>query len=94
MSAPAFDPSASAASTSAAALTRDDMRADIARALSIPPEQVGLDDNLADLGLDSMRVMDLISGWEERQPNLDYTEFMEHETLAAWWDIVARAQAA
>ena len=73
MSAPAFDPSASAP-TSAAALTRDDMRADIARALSIPPEQVGPDDNLADLGLDSMRVMDLISGWEERQPNLDYTD--------------------
>jgi hypothetical protein len=38
-------------------LTRERMRADIAALLHEDPEEIGGEDNLIDLGLDSMRAM-------------------------------------
>ena len=43
--------------------TLDRMRADVARVLREDPQAIGLDDNLMDWGLDSMRLLDLIMGW-------------------------------
>ncbi|SLN56851.1 Isochorismatase [Aquimixticola soesokkakensis] len=65
-------------------LTFDDLRRDVADALYIPPEQVGMDDNLADLGLDSMRVMTLALAWEERGLDIDFLSLAQLQTLAAW----------
>ncbi|SFA90679.1 Aryl carrier domain-containing protein [Poseidonocella pacifica] len=76
------------------ALTQDEMRADIADALGVTPEAIADDASLIDLGVDSMRMMDLMSAWEARQPGLDYMDFMESETLAAWWGIVSAGQKA
>jgi len=75
------------------ALTPAIMRADVARALGEPPEGIGEHDDLADLGLDSMRAMALLLRWNERGLGLDFGEFAERLTLAAWWTIVQRQQA-
>ena len=49
-----------------AKLTLEDMRADIAEMVYDEPENIELDDNLMDLGLDSMRVMTLVERWDKK----------------------------
>ncbi|MFZ6764942.1 phosphopantetheine-binding protein [Roseomonas sp. KE0001] len=75
---------------SAPPLTREAMRADIARLLHEEPEAIAGDDNLLDLGLDSMRAMNLLTRWNEGGLDLDFSEFAETLTLDAWWAIVQR----
>lgn len=77
-----------------APLTREGMRADIARLLHEDPLEIGDDDSLIDLGLDSMRAMNLLLLWSERGLVLDFGEFAEELTLNAWWAIVERRQKA
>jgi aryl carrier-like protein len=76
------------------ALTLEKMRADIAEMIGEEPEEIGLEDNLMDLGLDSMRLMNLILLWQEAGVDLEFGEFAEHFTLAGWWSAVEKRQAA
>lgn len=69
-------------------VTLDKMRADIAEMIGEEPEAVGLDDNLMDLGLDSMRLMNLILIWQEAGIDLEFGAFAERFTLRAWWEAV------
>lgn len=71
-------------------VTLERMRADIAGMIGEEPEAIGLDDNLMDLGLDSMRLMNLILIWQEAGIDLEFGEFAEHFTLSAWWQAVER----
>lgn len=75
-------------------ITLERMRADIAGMLHEAPEAIGLDDNLMDLGLDSMRLLNLILGWQEAGVELDFGAFAERFTLAGWWETVQRRQGA
>ncbi|MBP0494841.1 phosphopantetheine-binding protein [Pararoseomonas indoligenes] len=72
-------------------MTRERMRADIARALRMDPEEVGGDDDLNDLGLDSMRAMNMVLRWTEGGLQLDFGELAERLTLNAWWAVAERA---
>ncbi|GAB4071587.1 phosphopantetheine-binding protein [Ancylobacter sonchi] len=74
-------------------LTMDGMRRDIAAMLHEDPSEIGEADSLLDLGLDSMRAMNLVLGWSEGGLDLEFSEFAEDPTLAGWWTIVARQQA-
>jgi bifunctional isochorismate lyase/aryl carrier protein len=75
-------------------LTRERMCADIAALLHEQPEDIGGEDELMDLGLDSMRAMALLTRWaREAKLTLEFSEFAERLTLDAWWAIMARAQA-
>jgi aryl carrier-like protein len=73
--------------------TRERMRADLARALRMDPEEIGGEDNLDDLGLDSMRAMNLVMRWTEAGLQLDFGELAERLTLDAWWAVAQRAMA-
>ena len=75
-------------------ITLERMRADIAEMIHESPEDIGLEDNLMDLGLDSMRLLNLILLWQEAGVDLDFGEFAERFTLAGWWDAVQRRQTA
>ena len=66
-------------------LTLETMRADIARMLHEEPGNIGLEDNLMDLGLDSMRAMNLLLAWSEAGVELDFSSLAEKPTLAGWW---------
>ena len=70
-------------------LTLDKMRADIAELLHEMPDAIGLDDNLVDLGLDSMRLMVLALKWQEEGHDIDFSHLAEYFTLRGWWDAVA-----
>lgn len=76
------------------AVTLEKMRADIAEMIGEEPETIGVDDNLMDLGLDSMRLMNLILLWQEAGVDLEFGEFAEHFTLGAWWEAVQKRQSA
>lgn len=78
--------------TNPATLTLERMRADIAHIIHEDPEEIGLDDNLMDLGLDSMRVLNLLVSWNESGIALDFSEIAEHTTLRGWWSVVEKKQ--
>lgn len=75
-------------------LTLDRMRKDIADVLYVDPSEIGDDDNLPDLGLDSMRLMTLILGWEQAGMRVDFGALAEYETLGEWWRTISDHQAA
>ncbi|NKE43163.1 phosphopantetheine-binding protein [Roseomonas frigidaquae] len=67
------------------------MRADLARAVRIPPDELEDGDNLIDLGLDSMRAMTLLTRWAEDGLQLELAAVAEKTTLGAWWSLAERA---
>lgn len=71
-------------------MTLDRMRADVARLIGLEPEEVADDADLSDLGLDSMRLMQLAMGWEQAGLAVDFGVLAEYSTLRDWWrEIVA-----
>ncbi|MBR0680455.1 phosphopantetheine-binding protein [Roseomonas eburnea] len=74
-------------------MTREQMRADLARLLRMAPEELEDDDDLIDLGLDSMRAMALLTRWSEQGVELDLAAVAEKVTLGAWWALAERALA-
>lgn len=71
------------------ALDRDALRADLVRALEEPPTVLGDDDDLIDLGLDSIALMGLITDWRSRGADVSFEDLAEVEpTLGAWWAVV------
>lgn len=81
------------AQANTAPLTLARMRADVAEMLGEAPGAVADDDNLIDLGLDSMRVLGLVLGWGNTGIPLEFGHLAEHATLGAWWGVVQRLQA-
>lgn len=79
--------------TRAVALDLERMRIDVAGMLGEAPETIGDQDNLIDLGLDSMRVLGLVLAWGESGIPLEFSHLAEHATLAGWWGVVQRLQA-
>ena len=81
-------------SAGAEPLTLERMRADLARVLDCTPAEIGDDDNLMDLDLDSMRMLGLVLAWGNTGLQLEFSQLAEHSTLRQWWTVVQRLQAA
>ena len=75
-------------------LTLERMRADVARVLDCQAADIGDDDNLIDLDLDSMRMLGLVLAWGNTGLPLEFSQLAEHTTLRAWWAVVQRLQGA
>lgn len=73
-------------------LTLEQMRDDIARLIHMDAAEIADDDNLADLGLDSMRLMNLVLKWEQAGLKADFAIFAEFYTLGEWWEQVQKIQ--
>lgn len=71
--------------------TIEKLRADIAEIIGLPVGEVGDEDNLMDLGLDSIRVMTLALKWEQEGLRLDFATLAEEMTLAVWARAVTAA---
>lgn len=74
-----------------APLTLARMRADIARILHEDEAEIGDEDSLIDLGLDSIRAMALITRWRETGIDVEFSAFAVKPQLAYWWELVSRA---
>jgi len=73
-------------------LTLTQMRQDIAQMLHEDPSDILDDDNLMDLGLDSMRIMTLASRWREAGAPMEFADMAADATLAHWWSLAERAR--
>lgn len=73
-------------------LTLETMRADLARIIEVDIEEIRDDDNLMDLGLDSMRMMGLVTQWGRTGIKLEFSDLAEYLTLGEWWQVVQRLQ--
>ncbi|PIT01960.1 phosphopantetheine-binding protein [Bradyrhizobium nitroreducens] len=71
-------------------LSLDLMREDVAAMIHIDSAEIRDDDNLMDLGLDSMRTMNLLLIWQERGVDLDFSQIATRPTLAGWWQLAKR----
>ncbi|MBH1569613.1 phosphopantetheine-binding protein [Stenotrophomonas maltophilia] len=70
------------------------MRADVARVLECTPAEIGDDDTLIDLDLDSMRMLGLVLAWGNTGLPLEFSQLAEYTTLRQWWNVVQTLQAA
>ena len=74
-------------------LTLERLRADIAAMIEVDVQDVGQTDNLIDLGLDSMRAMNLMLQWSDEGVPLDFADLAENMTLDDLWAMVQERQA-
>jgi len=75
----------------AAAFDLNRMRHDVARALHEDPADLADDDNLMELGLDSIRAMALATRWREAGVPMEFADMAVQPTLAHWWELAQRA---
>lgn len=64
-------------------ITVETMQADIASMMEASTP-IRADDNLVELGLDSMQVMRLVNRWRRAGLHVNFADLMENPTLAAW----------
>ncbi|GGW46280.1 phosphopantetheine-binding protein [Streptomyces caelestis] len=65
-------------------VTIEDVRDAVAAVLRVAPEDVGDDTDLADLGLDSLRVMRLSGRWRRQGLVADFAVLAAEPTVRAW----------
>lgn len=73
-------------------LTLESIRADIAAMMHEPPDAIGNDDNLIDLGLDSIRAMALVQRWNAAGAHIELAEFAEKPELGHLWKLITRGK--
>ncbi|SNR82507.1 phosphopantetheine-binding protein [Puniceibacterium sediminis] len=62
------------------------LRAEVAKLLHISPEEVDADENLTDLGIDSMRLMTLFLALDTQGLAVEYSMFLERPTMNGIWE--------
>ena len=77
-----------------APLSLERLRGDVAEVLAVDPGSFADDDNLLDLGLDSIRIMTLATRWREAGFEAGYLELAQEPTVAAWWALGAQPEVA
>ncbi|QIB43124.1 phosphopantetheine-binding protein [Streptomyces aureoverticillatus] len=66
-------------------LSPERVRADVAELLGCDPTEIAPDDNLFDLGLDSVRIMTLVERWRSGgAADLEFPDLAEQPELAHW----------
>lgn len=74
-------------------VTLEQLRADIVALLEEGAGALTDDANLLDMGLDSMRAMNLAMQWDEAGVPLDFIDLAEAPTIAGLWALVRERQA-
>jgi len=83
-----------ARNTHSAPLTREDLKKQLLSALDVEESDFDPDENLIDYGLDSVRVMMLVTEWRKLGIDVGFDELAKKPTLNGWWDIIDRRLAA
>lgn len=65
-----------------------EIRQDVAKIIGIPVCQISDDENLYDLGLDSMRLVDLILEWQGKGISIDFPHLAKKTTLKEFTNIL------
>ncbi len=64
------------------------MKLQIADSLGISVDEVGDDENLMYLGLDSIRLMSLLETWREIGADVSFAELAESTSVGTWWALI------
>ncbi|MEU2679287.1 phosphopantetheine-binding protein [Streptomyces sp. NPDC007107] len=71
------------------ALSAGRIRADVAELIGCDPTEIEPEENLTDLGLDSVRTMVLIDRWRAAgAASLEYADLAEQPELAHWTELL------
>jgi mycobactin phenyloxazoline synthetase len=73
-------------------LSRNEIREQIATQLSCAPDAIADDDDLIELGLDSIRMMKIAGGWRKRGHNVNFAQLAAAPTVAAWADLIGAVE--
>lgn len=68
------------------------LREQLAELLQLSPETFGVEENLLEWGLDSIRLMMLVEQWRCKGTEVSFTDLAEQPTIAAWSELLARSQ--
>ncbi len=80
-----------AGAADAPALNRQVFRQQVAESLGVTQQEIGDDDNLMHLGLDSIRLMTLIETWRDMGAEIQFAELAEVASIGQWWDIIEQS---
>ncbi|WP_129260765.1 phosphopantetheine-binding protein [Streptomyces sp. M3] len=70
-------------------LSAERIRADVAELIGCDPTEIEPEENLTDLGLDSVRTMVLIDRWRAAgAASLEYADLAEQPELAHWTELL------
>ncbi|MBF6049855.1 isochorismatase [Streptomyces sp. NRRL B-1677] len=76
----------------ASSLTLDSVLLDVAAVLGEEPGDVSVDENLQDLGLDSIRVMTLVERWRAAGNDVEFAALIEATpTIRGWHEHLTAA---
>ncbi|MFD5756683.1 phosphopantetheine-binding protein [Streptomyces sp. NPDC127044] len=75
-----------------APLTLEGFRADLAEFLYQQPDEVDLEENPMDAGLDSLRIVTLLERWRETGSEVTFVELAERTSFAQWWQLLSAQQ--
>lgn len=70
--------------TAGRALSAGEIRDTVAARLELPATEIGLDEDLVTLGLDSLGMMDLAASWQEAGVRVSFGDLVEEPTVRAW----------
>ncbi|MFE4214456.1 phosphopantetheine-binding protein [Streptomyces sp. NPDC056844] len=70
-------------------LSAEQIRADVAELIGCDPTEIEPEENLTDLGLDSVRTMVLIDRWRAAgAASLEYADLAEQPELGHWTELL------
>lgn len=64
----------------------------LSRLLELPPDELQADDDLLLVGLDSIRLMNLVAGWQAAGLCIEFNDLAERPTVGEWWDLIQTRQ--
>ncbi|MER7703656.1 phosphopantetheine-binding protein [Kitasatospora sp. NPDC097605] len=70
------------------AFTVERIRAEVAELLGEDPADIPLDENLADWGLDSVRLMALAERWRAEGAEVAFLQLAERPAVEAWAELL------
>ncbi len=66
------------------------IRSAIAEVLEVKPSMIADDDNLLDLGLDSIRIMALVEKWKQQGTAITFVDLAEAPSVNNWLELMER----
>lgn len=68
-------------------MTETKIITDVAESLGVAPDTLTPDTNLADAGLDSLRLIMLVEKWRAESVTVDFQDILTRATLAEWFEL-------
>lgn len=68
-------------------MTETKIITDVAESLGVAPDMLTPDTNLADAGLDSLRLIMLVEKWRAEGVTVDFQDILTRAKLAEWFEL-------